>query len=108
MNRIRLNESQLRQIITETVGRILVEADRHREGYYAEYAKKRKAEGKPVDRHRKGYYKEYNKKHPERLERGYTKGGYRIQRNRYDDDIDTDVMDMMRDDDWGDFYPGDN
>ena len=26
------------------------------------------------DRHRKGYYREYNKAHPERLERGFTKG----------------------------------
>lgn len=26
------------------------------------------------DRHRKGYYAEYNKKHPERLNRGFTKG----------------------------------
>ena len=26
------------------------------------------------DRHRKGYYKQYNKEHPERLERGFTKG----------------------------------
>ena len=26
------------------------------------------------DRHRPGYYTEYNKKHPERLNRGYTKG----------------------------------
>lgn len=40
-------------------------ADRHKPGYYAEYAKRT---GKK-DRHRKGYYKEYNMKHPERLER---------------------------------------
>ena len=26
------------------------------------------------DRHRKGYYHDYNKAHPERLERGFTKG----------------------------------
>ncbi len=26
------------------------------------------------DRHKKGYYHKYNKEHPERLERGYTKG----------------------------------
>lgn len=26
------------------------------------------------DRHRPGYYREYNKKHPERLNRGFTKG----------------------------------
>ena len=29
---------------------------------------------KKKDRHRPGYYAEYNKKHPERLNRGYTKG----------------------------------
>lgn len=29
---------------------------------------------KKKDRHRPGYYREYNKKHPERLNRGYTKG----------------------------------
>ena len=29
---------------------------------------------KKKDRHRPGYYTEYNKKHPERLNRGYTKG----------------------------------
>ncbi|MBO7595333.1 MAG: hypothetical protein J6T12_10205 [Salinivirgaceae bacterium] len=40
-------------------------ADRHKKGYYAEYAKRT---GKK-DRHRKGYYKEYNKAHPERLKR---------------------------------------
>lgn len=45
-------------------------ADRHKPGYYAEYAKRT---GKK-DRHRKGYYREYNKKHPERLNRGFTKG----------------------------------
>lgn len=26
------------------------------------------------DRHKKGYYRKYNKEHPERLERGFTKG----------------------------------
>lgn len=39
--------------------------DRHKQGYYLEYAKRT---GKK-DRHRKGYYKEYNKAHPERLKR---------------------------------------
>ena len=39
--------------------------DRHRKGYFEEYAKRT---GKK-DRHRKGYYREYNLKHPERLER---------------------------------------
>lgn len=39
--------------------------DRHRKGYYEDYAKRT---GKK-DRHRKGYYKDYNKKHPERLAR---------------------------------------
>ena len=46
------------------------EMDRHRKGYYAEYAKRTGRK----DRHRQGYYREYNAAHPERLERGYTKG----------------------------------
>lgn len=29
---------------------------------------------KKRDRHKKGYYHKYNKEHPERLERGFTKG----------------------------------
>lgn len=40
-------------------------ADRHRKGYYKDYAKRT---GKK-DRHRKGYYRQYNLAHPERLER---------------------------------------
>jgi hypothetical protein len=61
------------------------EEDRHRPGYWEERWAKQKAdkkqaekEGKPVqkqkDRHRPGYYREYNMKHPERLNRGFTKG----------------------------------
>ena len=56
--------------------------DRHE--YWKERWAKQKAEkesGKPKnsksgkkDRHRKGYYHDYNAAHPERLERGYTKG----------------------------------
>lgn len=66
-----INETQLRKIISESIKNILLtEADRHRPGYYAEYAKKT---GKK-DRHKPGYYKKYNQLHPERLERGYTKG----------------------------------
>ena len=34
---------------------------------------KKKSKSKK-DRHRKGYYHDYNQAHPERLERGYTKG----------------------------------
>ena len=37
--------------------------DRHRPGYFKEYAKRTGRK----DRHRPGYYKEYNKKHPERI-----------------------------------------
>lgn len=67
--------------------------DRHRHGYWKERWAKQKAKKqaqqsekapatknknknnkKPKDRHRKGYYQEYNKKHPERLNRGFTKG----------------------------------
>ena len=37
--------------------------DRHRPGYYKDYAKRTGRK----DRHRKGYYREYNLKHPERI-----------------------------------------
>lgn len=40
-------------------------ADRHRPGYYKDYAKRTGRK----DRHRKGYYREYNLAHPERIER---------------------------------------
>ena len=39
--------------------------DRHRKGYYKDYAKKTGRK----DRHRKGYYHNYNLAHPERLAR---------------------------------------
>ena len=45
---IRLTESDLHQIVKESVNKILKEADRHRLGYF---------KGKP-DRHREGYWKE--------------------------------------------------
>lgn len=68
--------------------------DRHREGYWKERWAKQKAAkqteseknadvpqkpqkqaSKPQkDRHRKGYYHDYNQAHPERLNRGFTKG----------------------------------
>ena len=68
--------------------------DRHREGYWKERWAKQKAakqteteknadvpqkpqkqSSKPQkDRHRKGYYHDYNQAHPERLDRGFTKG----------------------------------
>ena len=89
---IKINESQLRQIVKESICHILNETDRHRPGYWKERWAKQKAmkqqqqpetknsptkKSKPQkDRHRKGYYKEYNKKHPERLNRGFTKGYY--------------------------------
>lgn len=66
---IKLNESDLAYVIKEVAER-LSEADRHRPGYYKDYAKKT---GKK-DRHKPGYYHKYNQEHPERLERGFTKG----------------------------------
>lgn len=68
--------------------------DRHREGYWKERWAKQKAANKAEtenntdtpskpqkhaskpqkDRHRKGYYHDYNQAHPERLNRGFTKG----------------------------------
>lgn len=56
---VRLTEADLQNMVREAVDKV-VEA---------------KNQLKPKkDRHRKGYYKEYNKKHPERLNRGFTKG----------------------------------
>lgn len=66
----------------------MAEKDRHRPGYWAERWAKQKAEraassdtvkkkkrgGKRKDRHRPGYYHDYNQAHPERLNRGFTKG----------------------------------
>lgn len=80
-----ITEKDLRKIVEETLQTMFCEEDRHRPGYWAERWAKQKAdkkqsekEGKPVqkqkDRHRPGYYREYNMKHPERLNRGYTKG----------------------------------
>ena len=91
---VRLTESDLRQIVKESVEKVIKEADRHREGYWKERWAKTKAErqldgeegkdakkksqeqsSKPKkDRHRKGYYHDYNQAHPERLNRGFTKG----------------------------------
>ena len=84
---IRINESQLNNLVTkivnESINEILKEADRHKEGYWKERWAKQKQEKqsetttsspKKKDRHRKGYYHDYNKAHPERLNRGFTKG----------------------------------
>lgn len=91
-NRVRLTESQLRDIVKESVDKILKEADRHREGYWKERWAKQKAakqaenasssddkshkkpKSNKKDRHRKGYYHDYNQAHPSRLNRGFTKG----------------------------------
>lgn len=90
MNTIKLNESDLREIVEKVVKGV----DRHRPGYWKERWAKQKAQkqaaagsqeqetapktpktAKPKkDRHRKGYYHDYNKAHPERLDRGFTKG----------------------------------
>jgi len=103
---IRLTESDLHNIVKESVNKILSEADRHRDGYFKGkpdrhregYWKERwtkqkaakqaetneqgassstpakKASKPKKDRHRKGYYHDYNQAHPERLNRGFTKG----------------------------------
>ena len=89
---INLTEQDIRNIVRESLKNIISEADRHRPGYWAERWAKQKAEKqaaeeqnpkdsikknnptKKKDRHRPGYYREYNMKHPERLNRGYTKG----------------------------------
>ena len=103
---IRLTESDLHQIVKESVNKVFKEADRHRPGYFKgkpdrhregywkeRWAKQKAAKqaesekdadtsekpqkqaSKPQkDRHRKGYYHDYNQAHPERLDRGFTKG----------------------------------
>lgn len=78
------------KIIKEAIDKVIKEADRHRPGYWAERWQKQKeakkasggsTEKKPAkkaskskDRHRPGYYHDYNAAHPERLNRGFTKG----------------------------------
>lgn len=91
------------KIISESINKAISEADRHREGYFkgkpdrhregywkerwakqkaAKEAEKQGTPSKPKsktskpqkDRHRKGYYHDYNQAHPERLDRGFTKG----------------------------------
>ena len=100
---IRLTELDLHRIVRESVNRVLKEGDRHKEGYFKDkpdrhregYWKERWAKQKAAkqaeseknadapqkqapkpkkDRHRKGYYHDYNQAHPERLNRGFTKG----------------------------------
>ena len=90
----KLAESYIDKVVKESVRKTLKEADRHREGYWKERWQKQKAAkqaeaeknaGAPTkpqkqaakpkkDRHRKGYYHDYNQAHPERLNRGFTKG----------------------------------
>lgn len=93
----------IRKIIKEEIDKIISESDRHKEGYFKNkpdrhregYWKERWAKQKAAkdtekqndtsspknkpskpqkDRHRKGYYHDYNQAHPERLNRGFTKG----------------------------------
>lgn len=56
--------------------------DRHSADYYKKYRERKKAEKqvsqppttKKVTKDRKAYYRKYNQEHPERLNRGFTKG----------------------------------
>lgn len=77
-----------------TVYESVDEEDRHRKGYYKDYA----ARTGKKDRHRKGYYKDYNKKHPERLERVgiRTHHGYTSDDDDYNDGgcVDDDLDDF--------------
>lgn len=61
------------------------------------------------DRHRPGYYREYNKKHPERLNRGFTKGYKKpAKRTAYDRMFNPTMSELLydkvfvewHDDDW--------
>lgn len=99
-----ISEIKLHKIISESINNVLSEADRHREGYYQEYAKKtgkkdrhspdyykkyreRKKQEQQTEpnkeqtatkqkpkKDRREYYRKYNQEHPERLNRGFTKG----------------------------------
>lgn len=85
---IKITEGDLHNVIRESVNRIIKEGDRHRDGYWKErWVKQKEAKAaqtpeelpkktkpKKKDRHRPGYYHDYNKAHPERLNRGFTKG----------------------------------
>lgn len=81
-------------------------ADRHRPGYYEDYAIKTGRK----DRHRKGYYKDYNKKHPERINRIRRKNNIYLDslgRPRSKDFFNPTMTDLLsghfevwHDDDW--------
>lgn len=132
-----INENSLAKLIKESIFKQIKKSDRHRPGYYQEYARKRKAEGKPVDRHRPGYYQEYAKTHPEwaakhpellngdnkqdkpkkdrkayyrAYNHAHPERNHRDNYNEFYDNyiLQNSVMKDMRDEDWGDFYPGDN
>ena len=88
-------DKRLSEIIEESIYDVVnvKKKDRHRDGYWKERWAKQKAArqaetkeqstsvnqekksvGQKKDRHRKGYYHDYNQAHPERLNRGFTKG----------------------------------
>lgn len=100
-----ISNKRMHVIITECINSVLTEADRHREGYYDDYAKKTgrkdrhsadyyrkyrekkkqekelngiKDQSKPTaskkKTDRREYYRKYNQEHPERFNRGFTKG----------------------------------
>lgn len=78
-------------LVKEEIDKVSKSKDRHRPGYWKERwqkqkearnaenkeqdsTPKKKTSKKKKDRHRKGYYHDYNQAHPERLNRGFTKG----------------------------------
>lgn len=100
-----INNKRMHAIIAESINSVLTEADRHRDGYYDEYARKtgrkdrhsadyyknyreKKKQEKELNntkepskstslkkkKDRREYYRRYNQEHPERLNRGFTKG----------------------------------
>ena len=100
---IKISESQAQGLIKEAVSEVKKDRHRDgywkerwknqkenntaadRSGYWKERWAKQKTEKanekpqqtekpKKQDRHRKGYYHDYNQAHPERLDRGFTKG----------------------------------
>jgi len=62
---INISQSNLQNLIAESMVEVLSEAKPQI---------KQKSKPSKKDRHRPGYYRDYNKAHPERLDRGFTKG----------------------------------
>ena len=95
---MRINETILKNIIQDVVKNVLQEADRHREGYWKERWAKQKAEGTVPDRSE--YWK--NRTRKQKPKKRKTNSSYREYLERLRDE--EDAMDMMTDNDWGEYF----